>query len=242
MNGVMSFLMKNMDYPVPGLSIIMPVRNEADAIGPALAALSDGGAFGCAEVIVVDGDPAGSTIRRIRHPAVRTLLAPAGRGIQMNRGAAMARGRILLFLHVDTVLPADGLPQLLTAMQRPGIAGGAFDLGIDSRAPAYRIITAVASIRSRITRIPYGDQAIFMDRRVFSALGGYRPFPIMEDVDLMSRFKRSGHRLAFIPRCVLTSPRRWERDGIVRGTIRNWALITAYLLGASPHWLARFYR
>ncbi len=218
------------------------MRNEADAIGPCIAALVDRGAFACAEVIVVDGDPAASTIRRIRHPAVRAFCAPAGRGIQMNRGAAAARGRILLFLHVDTVLPAGGLPCVLAAMSRRGIAGGAFDLGIDSRNPVYRVIAAAASIRSRIMRIPYGDQAIFIDRGVFFRLGGYRPFPIMEEVDLMGRFKRAGHRLAFIPKRVLTSARRWEKEGIVRGTLRNWALIAAYRLGASPHRLVRFYR
>jgi rSAM/selenodomain-associated transferase 2 len=224
------------------LSIIVPVFREAATIDAFLAHLKriDGGPQ--AEVIVVDGDPAGSSLSAMTVPGVIGLTGPAGRGLQMNRGAARARGRILLFVHADTRLPQNALLQITSLAQSSRWAGGAFDLCIDSNRPIYRLIEQLASLRSRLTRIPYGDQAIFLRRDVFDRLGGFAEIPIMEDVELMRRVKQAGLRIQIFPIPVCTSARRWEAEGIIACTLRNWWLITRYLLGASPLRLARYYK
>lgn len=160
----------------------------------------------------------------------------------MNAGAARASGEVLLFLHADTQLPRKAFFVISNAMADARIAGGAFDLAIDSPRPIFRVMERTASRRSRLTRIPYGDQAIFLRRSVFAALGGYREIPLMEDVDLMVRLRRAGQRIHILPDRVRTSPRRWERDGVLFGTLRNWTLVTLYALGVSPDRLVRFYR
>ena len=194
------------------------------------------------EIIVVDGDPDGGTIRAVNDTRVTTLVAEKGRAFQMNRGAAVAHGDILIFLHADTHLPACGLQLIRKALQNRTPVGGAFDLGIRSGKMAYRVIEKMVYFRTRLTKIPYGDQAIFVYRDLFLKVNGYSEIPIMEDIELMRRLKASGYRIAIIPHPVQTSPRRWEREGIVRCTLRNWTLATLFLLGVSPAKLARYYR
>jgi hypothetical protein len=128
-------------------------------------------------------------------------------------------------------------------MQDEGSVGGAFDLRIDGRKIAFRVIETIASLRSRLTRIPYGDQAMFIRASYFRTLGGgFREIPIMEDVDLMQRLKRDGRRIVIIREGVTTSARRWEEEGPVFGTLRNWSLMVLYFCGVAPERLARFYR
>jgi hypothetical protein len=122
------------------------------------------------------------------------------------------------------------------------IVGGAFDLGIDSKRFAFRVIEKMASWRSRLTRIPYGDQAIFIRADYFRQLGGFRNIPIMEDVELMQRIKQKKGEIKIISKRVLTSPRRWEKEGIVFCTLRNWFLISLYFMGVRPETLARLYK
>jgi len=224
------------------VSIIIPVLNEEARIAETIdhiRSLADGKA---AEIIVVDGDPAGGTLRAIPDGACRKLLSEPGRGRQLNRGGGAASGEILLFLHADTKLPPDALVSIGEALRDPTPAGGAFDLAIDSPRRAFRLIERVASLRTRLTRIPYGDQAIFLRSSWFRSLGGYRDIPIMEDVDLMRRLKRSGGRIAILPERVVTSARRWEQEGILTTTLRNWSLVTLFLLGVDAGRLARWYR
>ena len=224
------------------ISLIVPVLNEAYTINQTLAHLENRRREICCEVIVVDGHPCGTTLAAMEDfPAVR-LKSPAGRGRQMAAGAARARGRTLVFLHADTRLPPGALKAVNRVIESGRSVGGAFDLAIDAPGPAYRIIEAVANRRTRLTRIPYGDQAIFLERGFYRKIGGFRPLPIMEDVDLMRRVKRAGGTVTILPRRVCTSPRRWKAEGIVRATVRNWVLISLYLLGVSPRRLARFYR
>jgi hypothetical protein len=128
------------------------------------------------------------------------------------------------------------------AMTGSAYWGGAFNLGISSGKWIYRVIAGAASLRSRLTRIPYGDQAIFIRRDEFRNLGGYPVIPIMEDVALMRQIKNRGGKITIIPHPVETSPRRWQREGVVCGTLRNWLLLLAYFLGRSPEKLARYYR
>ena len=225
----------------PAISIIIPVYREAAGISDTLAALPAAGLAQTDEVIVVDGDCGGRTLDRIDDPRVRKRISPRGRAVQMNAGAAAARGEVFLFLHADTRLPAGALDRVGRAVIR-GADAGAFTLGIDSDRPAYRLIERVVRLRTRLTRIPYGDQAIFIRRAVFEAIGGFQEIPLMEDVDLGRRLVRAGRTPVILTDRAATSARRWEREGVVRCTLRNWASITLYLAGVSPGRLARFYR
>jgi rSAM/selenodomain-associated transferase 2 len=191
---------------------------------------------------VVDGEVKGGTVRAITHDNILTTSSPKGRGIQMNEGAALATGKILLFLHVDTQLPQDALRLIETAMEDERFVAGAFDLGIQSPSPVFRIIERAASVRSRITRIPFGDQAIFIRRDYFKQIGGYQEIPVMEDIEIMDRIKKRGDRICIIPSRVSTASRRWEQEGIARCTLRNWTLQILYLLGVSPCKLSQLYK
>ncbi len=148
---------------------------------------------------------------------------------------------MLIFLHADTLLPTSAYERIVGIMLDEKCIGGAFDLHIDSLKMGFRIIEKFANLRSRLTRIPYGDQAIFIRTSYFGKLGGFKDIPIMEDVELMRRIKRKGDRIVILQEPVLTSARRWERDGLIWGTLRNWFLIIAYLCGVKPENLVRFY-
>lgn len=228
-----------MDRP---LSIIIPVLHEAPEITEVIAHVRRIDPAGQCEIIVVDGSAGQDTLQCLADSDVMGIAAAPGRARQMNAGAARASGNILIFLHADTRLPSDALLLIEAAMDDPACWGGAFDLGISSNKWIYRVIARIASFRSRLTRIPYGDQAIFIRRDLFRNLGGYPPIPIMEDVALMRRIKRKNGRIAIIPRRVATSPRRWEREGVLYATLRNWLILAAYLLGSPPEKLARYYR
>jgi hypothetical protein len=127
-------------------------------------------------------------------------------------------------------------------MERSGYVGGAFDLGIKSNKLIFRLIGKLASWRSRLNRIPFGDQAIFIRREYFNRMGGYKEIPIMEDAELMRRIKKSGNQIWIFPERVMTSPRRWEKEGVIYCTLRNWTLQVLYFLGVSPDKLATFYK
>ena len=233
--------------PIP-LSIIIPVYGEAETIHERVNELIQLNFPWSVEIIICDGHPQGTTIGELEAvslPQVRCLCAPRGRGPQMNAGARAARGEIFLFLHADTGLDQTGADLLVQAI---GAAGnefqgfcGAFDLAIDAQGPHFRLIEKFATKRSRLTRLPYGDQALFFSRALFEDVGGFPRVPIMEDVGIMQRVKRAGHRPCFIPHPVSTSARRWQEEGALYTTLRNWTLILLYLAGVSPHRLSRFY-
>ncbi len=222
-------------------SIIIPVLHESFGINDLIGHLRELEHAEESELIVVDGSAAGDTLNALTDGTALRLSCPPGRARQMNTGASEASGDILLFLHADTHLPADALTLIDLVMSNGMYAGGAFDLGIDSCRWIYRLIAAAASMRSRLTRIPYGDQAIFIRKEVFQNLGGYPEIPLMEDVALMRQIKQSGGKIHIIPRSVATSARRWEEEGIIHATLRNWFLIAAYLRGVSPAKLAGHY-
>ena len=231
----------------PDVSIIIPVLNEAATIRTTLECLACHSTGKPIEIIVVDADPDTKTLKAIdfEMPSqllLKTEISDKGRSIQMNRGAELAVGAILLFLHADTLLPEGAIDAVLSALHNPRIVGGAFDLGIRSNKWGYRIIENVASARSRITRLPYGDQAIFLRRDYFHMIGGFSTVPIMEDVDIMQRIKKRGDAIGIIDKRVQTDPRRCEKEGLVFGTLRNWVLMMLYLMGVSPHKLVRYYR
>lgn len=226
----------------PVLSVIIPVLREGAVINDVISHLKTLEEELPTEVIVADGAPAGDTLSAIAGEGVKKIRCAPGRGAQMNAGAAEASGEILLFLHADTKLPAGAGRRIAALCDDPAIAGGAFDLLIDSPRPVFRVIEKAASLRSRATRIPYGDQAVFIKAGVFHSIGGFRPLAIMEDIDLMQRLKRRGNRIRFADAAVRTSPRRWEKEGVLYTTLRNWLLSTFFYLGASPDRLKRYYR
>jgi len=226
----------------PSISVIIPVLNEARGINDVIAHLRSQAAFDAVEIIVVDGDHAGSTIKAISHPGIITAVAEKGRGSQMNCGAMRATGDVVLFIHADTFLPPNAFACIRKCMEGTGQVGGAFDLGIDTDQQIFRITERYVAWRTRLTRIPFGDQAIFIRRDYFDRIGGYRHIPIMEDVDLMRRIRQRGDAICVIPEKVMTSARRWEKDGIIFGTFRNWMLQALYCCGVSPERLSRFYQ
>lgn len=223
------------------ISVIIPVLKETERIAGVLAALEAAAEGMLYETIVVDGDPAGGTLAAIPAGRVIGITAPKGRARQMNAGAAKSSGDILLFLHADTRLPSAALPEIISAMQDTRFVGGAFDLGIDNPRWIFRVTAWCASRKHRLTRVPYGDQAIFLRREVFESLGGYPDMPLMEDVELMKRVKKQGGRIILLPNAVLTSSRKWEKDGILFTILRNWTLQALYLFGVPAHKLVRFY-
>jgi rSAM/selenodomain-associated transferase 2 len=221
------------------LSIIMPVLDEGESIAAALDALGELRTLG-AEVIVVDGGSRDATVQRARLRADRVLTAPRGRALQMNAGAAKATGDVLLFLHADTRLPGAADHVVLDGLAQSGRVWGRFDVKIDGRSPLLLIVGALIGLRSRLTGIATGDQAIFVRRDTFQSIGGFAEIPLMEDVELCKRLKRVGAPLC-LSECVVTSGRRWEEHGVLNTILLMWRLRFAYFRGADPRELARQY-
>jgi rSAM/selenodomain-associated transferase 2 len=224
---------------MPGLSIIVPVLDEASLIGDALAALVPFRARGV-ELIVVDGGSRDATIALARPLADRVIAARRGRAAQMNAGAAVAHGDVLVFLHVDTGLPADADQLIADGLNQSGRAWGRFDVRISGKSPLLPVVARMMNLRSRLTGIATGDQAMFMTRKAFDSAGGFPEIALMEDIALSARLKRLGR-----PHCVsaraTTSGRRWDKNGVVSTILTMWGLRLAYFLGASPAILARRY-
>jgi rSAM/selenodomain-associated transferase 2 len=223
----------------PALSIIIPVLDEAAQIGAALAALEPMRARG-AEVIIIDGGSQDDTATHARPLADHAIAAPRGRASQMNAGATIARGHVLLFLHADTRLPADADRLILEGLKRSGRAWGRFDVTIEGAHPLFPVIAALMNARSRLTGITTGDQAMFVTRDAFTVAGGFPGIALMEDITLARSLKRVSQPLCLSAR-VITSGRRWERRGVVRTIFLMWRLRLAYFLGAKPDDLARRY-
>lgn len=226
----------------PDFSVIIPVLHEQEDLPICLARLRQQEGIHRCEIIVADGDPEGSTLNLIQDPNIIKITSPPGRAVQMNAGAEIAKGDALVFLHADTQLPDRAFVSMAQALADPAIVGGAFALDIASERMILKWIARHASLRSRINRIPYGDQAIFLRKSVFDQIGRYKPLPIMEDVELMRRIKKRGRRIRLLRDTVLTSARRWEAEGAVYTTVRNQCLLILFYLGISPKILARFYK
>ncbi len=194
------------------------------------------------EVIVVDGDRKGGSIARIKGSEAICIVSKKGRGPQMNAGARMARGEVLLFLHADTHLPDNAFKKIAVTLSTRRFDAGAFTLGFHTPKKIFSLIAWGAACRCLLTRLPYGDQAFFMRRPFFFRMGGFQEFMIMEDIDLMRRIGKRGGRVRILADRVLTSPRRWEREGLLFSILRTWTLSTLFLCGVDPKRLARYYR
>lgn len=220
-----------------GLTIVLPALNEAAIIAGGLQALAPLRARG-AEIIVVDGGSTDGTAQLAEPFADCVITVTRGRGAPMNAGAAHGSGDVLLFLHADTLLPADADRLIAAALTRR--AWGRFDLRIAGQHPFLAVIARMINWRSRLTGIATGDQAIFVTREAFDAVGGFPELPLMEDIAMSRRLKRLCR-----PFCIatpaITSGRRWERDGVVRTILLMWRLRLAYYLGVEPALLAQRY-
>jgi rSAM/selenodomain-associated transferase 2 len=221
------------------ISIIMPVLDEANDIVAALQALARYRRRG-AELIVVDGGSRDATPALARPLADRILSAPRGRAAQMNAGARVARGDVLIFLHADTRLPPDADRLVCEGVSRSGRGWGRFDVRIEGRHPFLAAIAALMNLRSRLSGIATGDQVIFVRRNTFDAIGGYPDLALMEDIALCARLRRRSRPLCLSAR-VVTSGRRWEKHGLVRTVVLMWRVRLAYFFGADPRGLARRY-
>ncbi|MEH1829460.1 MAG: TIGR04283 family arsenosugar biosynthesis glycosyltransferase [Nostoc sp.] len=220
------------------ISIIIPAINEAGNIKKAIATTQ--GSINI-EVIVVDGGSSDDTVAIAQSLNVKVISSSPSRAVQMNAGAVAASGEILLFLHADTRLPTGFDEMIRTALQQPGTVAGAFKLRIDASLLSLRWVEWGVNVRSHFYQMPYGDQAIFLTKEVFQQIGSFPELPIMEDFELMRRLKRIG-RIVIIPTPVVTSARRWLQKGVLKTTLLNQIVITAYLLGISPERIRRWYR
>ena len=221
------------------LSVVVPVRNEAAVLQPALERLQALRSAGV-ELIVVDGQSRDGSAHLARALADQVLRTEAWRALQMNAGAAASHRALLLFLHVDTELPADAVPALLAALDG-GFDWGRFDVAIEPATPLLRLVASMMNLRSRATGICTGDQALFLRREAFEAVGGFPRQELMEDVEISRRLRRRG-RPACLRLRVRTSSRRWLRHGVLRTVLLMWWLRLRYALGAEPSALARLYR
>jgi rSAM/selenodomain-associated transferase 2 len=223
------------------ISVIIPVLHEGDKINDLLASIESASSDMSYEIIVVDGNSDGDTIKKIADGNVIALTASQGRAAQMNAGAARACGDVLLFLHADTLLPPKAFSKIAAALSDKHFIGGAFDLEIQNHRRIFRAIGRAASWKHRLTHVPYGDQAIFMLRSYFEKIGGYAAIPLMEDVELMRRVKQLCGRIIILPQAVTTSSRKWETDGIFYTIIRNWTVQAFYLFGVPAERLVKYY-
>ena len=224
---------------IPGkISVIIPALNEADNIAETLLSIGQGNTI---QVVVADGGSQDNTVSIAESLGAKVISVQPPRSKQMNRGAATATGDVLLFLHADTRLPKNFDRLILDSLAQPGVAAGAFALGIDAPTPALRLIERIANWRSRFLRIPYGDQGIFMLSRVFHEAGGFSDLPIMEDFELIRRLRRKGDIIT-LSASVLTSSRRWQNLGILKTTLINQLVVIAYYMGIPPKTIARLYR
>jgi rSAM/selenodomain-associated transferase 2 len=224
------------------ISVIIPTLNEEQALGQTLADLPSSHAL---ETIIVDGGSTDGTLTVARAfcaeiSNARVVGAPTGRARQMNEGAKVSRGNILLFLHADTRMPNDAPRFIESALANPSVVGGRFDVQFDTRSGWGPVISTLMNWRSRMSGIATGDQAIFVRRHVFEQLGGFADIPLMEDIEFSRRLKRAGSVVA-LRQTVRTSFRRWKQQGPLKTIFSMWTLRFLYWVGVSPSRLSQWY-
>ena len=220
----------------PYLSVIVPTLNEAEYIDLTLKrALNKE-----AEVIVVDGGSQDYTIKRAEERGARVASSPPGRAVQLNRGATMAKGDVLFFLHADTHPPDRFVEWIFTTLMNQRTIAGAFRFKTDLDRPLMKVIECMTNISSRVFRLPYGDQGLFLSKSVFDAVGGFPDVPVAEDLFIARRLARHG-RIRIAPVPAVTSARRWQKKGLVYTKVINSIILMGCVLGVSPKKLASFY-
>ena len=218
------------------ISIVVPTLDEARGIVGTLEPLQPARTDGH-EVIVVDGGSRDATVALATPLADRVIVAERGRARQMNAGAAIAAGDLLLFVHADSQVAMSAIAVLALEIEHTQRRWGRFDVTIAARSRVLPIVAAMMNMRSRVTGIATGDQAMFVARELFAAVGGFPDQPLMEDIELSRRLKRLGSPLC-LRALVTTSGRRWEKHGVVRTILTMWRLRLAYFFGTAPAELA----
>jgi len=221
---------------ISDISIIIPTLNEESEVSRWRELTPWVG-----EVMIVDGGSTDQTVSLARSQGLRVEVCRAGRGAQMNYGARLASGRVLLFLHADTRMPPGFAGLILQCLNGPATLAGAFSLAIDKAGPGLKFIEHCANLRARLFQLPYGDQAIFLRRDDFLQLGEFPETPIMEDFLFIRKAGKQG-RITILPEAVLTSARRWRRLGIIRATLINQLVILGFYAGVPLHKLSALYR
>lgn len=220
-------------------SIIMPVLNEEAVLEEQLVHITRQCADHHCEVIIVDGGSSDRTVA-IAERFGRVLSSPRGRAAQMNAGAVVARGEVLIFLHADTRLPTDAFDVIDQALALPGVVGGAFRVCFNCDLWQYRLVAFFTNLRSHTRTMFTGDQAYFIRAASFRSVGGYPDQPLMEDLEIISRLRKIG-KVVLLPQYVTTSARRHEKIGLLRTVLFMWYLRTLYKFGVSPAQLQRMY-
>jgi rSAM/selenodomain-associated transferase 2/rSAM/selenodomain-associated transferase 1 len=221
----------------PFLSVIIPALNEEGRIEETILKARSPDV----EIIVVDGGSGDRTAERAEHAGAVVIKGPRGRALQQNRGAAAARGSVLLFLHADTLLPKDYVAQVFETLMDRRVALGAFRFKTNLDRPFMRGIELTTQFRSRYLRLPYGDQALFVRKSHFLAAGGFPEMPIAEDLFFVRLVSKQG-RISIAPAHAITSGRRWKEVGLLRTTLINQLILAGFAFGISPKTLARLYR
>lgn len=225
---------------IPSLSIIIPTVDEENALALLLTDLR--ALTTPHELIVSDGGSADGTLDVARAAGAHVACSARGRGTQLAAGARLARGDMLCFLHADVRLDAKAIAELDRAAGFTMDRAAVFHLRIAAQGIVYRLIELMANhVRTRVLRLPYGDQGLVVSRDMYDAVGGYPALPLMEDVELVRSLRRLAPLRVF-DASLLVSARRWERDGPWRRTFRNWAMMLAYSLGMPAERLVRWYR
>ncbi len=219
------------------ISVIVPVLNEAKSIAATLEALLRLAPY---ETILVDGGSSDGTALIAAGYPVKIYSSERSRARQMNHGARLASGDVLLFLHADTRLPATAFADIAGALDDPRYVGGRFDVELDGDHWLLPVVARLISYRSRFSRVGTGDQGIFVRREVFQRVNGFQDVPLMEDIAFCRALKRLGG-IACLRSRVVTSARRWEADGVWRTIVRMWTLKLLYFAGVSPMRLKQFY-
>lgn len=223
---------------ISSISIIIPTFNEAENIRATVGRAQNSAVR---EIIVVDCGSTDSTTEIASQLGAQVISSTSGRAKQMNAGAQKATGEILLFLHADTLLPPDFAAQACKILASPGVAAGAFSLAIDLSGAALRVVECAANFRANVLQMPYGDQGLFLYRQKFMEVKGYPDEPILEDLLLIHRLKKTG-RIGIAPSAALTSGRRWQRLGVIKTSLINQAILLGYLFGVSAQRLQGWYR
>lgn len=228
-----------MDTDPSTATVVIPILNDADALGRLLKILRE--EYPHLDVRVVDG---GSRDRsRAIANAFETgwMESEAGRGRQMNCGAAECSREILWFLHADSSPYPRSVEAILESLKDPEVVGGAFRFRLSESRWYGPLFHFTVGLRSKILKLPYGDQGFFVRRKIFESLGGFSTGPLMEDVDFIRRLRKVG-KIVILETPIGVSPRRWDREGVFRRTLLNWTILLGYFIGFSPEALARFYR
>lgn len=219
------------------ISIIIPTLNEAAVIEKTLTQVQRLKPY---EIILGDGGSTDNTLSIAKNFSPRIVSSSPGRAAQMNAAAGEAQGDVLLFLHADSEMEPLGFEKMVETMGLQSGVGGAFSLKIDSDKLLLQLISRIATWRAKVLHIVYGDQAIFVRKDIFLRMGGFRPFPICEDLDFFQRLKKEGTILVLDEKA-FTSPRRWLKEGILFTTARNAVIAILFLLGISPKILSKWY-